>query len=86
MKKERPIIKLDKPKQNELTLFLVVQRIFAFPFFAGLSFIGAFFMWLKWIYNFVKHGGEAVVYTHKMSRKTIHNLLQELIEKDNQEK
>ena len=31
MKKERPIIKLDKPKQNELTLFLVVQRIFAFP-------------------------------------------------------
>lgn len=59
-----------------------ILRIFAFPFFAGFAFIGAMHMWFRWVYNFLKHGGEAIAYTDKMNRKTIQDVFEKLIEKE----
>lgn len=58
----------------------VVQRILGFPFFAAIAFIGAMAMWLRWIWNFAKYGGEAIAYTDKMNRKTIQDVFQKLME------
>jgi hypothetical protein len=70
-------------EQNLLSIGIVVQRIFAFPFFAALAFIGAMSMWFKWIFNFAKYGGESIAYTDKMRRKTIQDIFMKLTEKDN---
>ncbi|MFA5638693.1 MAG: hypothetical protein WC961_07435 [Anaerovoracaceae bacterium] len=58
----------------------ILRRILAFPFFAGLSLIGALSLWLRWMFNFILHGGEAIAYTDKMSRKTIKDVFERLME------
>lgn len=60
----------------------IFTRIIAFPFFAAISLIAAIALWIKWMWNFGKHGGEAIAYTEKMRRKTI----QDVFEKLNNEK
>ncbi len=77
-------------KQNKskkiLMIGFIVKRIIAFPFFAALTFIGAMSIWLRWIWNFAKHGGEAIPYTKKMNTKTIGELFTELIKQKDQTK
>ena len=68
--------------QKAWSIAIVVQRIFAFPFFAALAFIGAMTMWFRWMWNFAKYGGEAIAYTNRTSRKTIYDVFQKLIEKE----
>lgn len=68
------------PQQKAWSIAIVVRRILGFPFFASLAFIGAMAMWLRWIWNFAKYGGEAIAYTNKMNRKTIQDVFQKLTE------
>jgi len=58
----------------------IILRIIALPFFAVSSLFAAFFLWLKWMYNFARYGGEAIAYTSKTRRKTIQDVF-ELIKK-----
>lgn len=71
---------IQEPTKKAWSIGVVVQRIFGFPFFAALAFVGAMAMWLRWIWNFAKYGGEAIAYTNKMSRKTIQDVFQKLME------
>ena len=52
-------------------LLSIFIRMIGLPFFIILSLIGAIVLWLKYIKNYIIYGGEAIVYTHKMNKKTI---------------
>lgn len=67
-------------EQKKWSIILVVQRILGFPFFAALTFIAAISMWLKWIWNFGKYGGEAIAYTKKINKRTIQDVFQKVME------
>ena len=73
--------------KNKLSfVFIVIQRTLAFPFFFGISFVGATMIFLKWNINFILFGGESIAYTDKMNRKTIQDVfvkLNEIIDKKN---
>ncbi|MDD3972603.1 MAG: hypothetical protein PHC31_11920 [Clostridia bacterium] len=66
-------------------ILLVVQRTLAFPFFFGIAFVGASIMFIKWIINFIRFGGESITYTDKMSRKTIQDVFVKLNEMQQRE-
>ncbi|MDD5353312.1 MAG: hypothetical protein PHS93_09150 [Candidatus Omnitrophica bacterium] len=59
---------------KEHIAWVIIIRIFGFPFFISLSLIGALTLWVKWCINFIHYGGEAVAYNEKMRRKTITDL------------
>ena len=65
---------------RESIILLVVQRTLAFPFFFGIAFVGATIMFIKWIINFIRFGGESIAYTNKMNRKTIQDVFVKLNE------
>lgn len=69
-----------KNYKKENVFMLILSRVLAFPFFAGISLVGAFLLWLKWMWNFAKYGGESIVYARKNSRKTIHDIFTKLVE------
>ena len=59
----------------------VITRTIMFPFFFGWAFFGAIFLFVTWIFNYVRFGGEAIAYTRKTSRKTIADVFNRLNEK-----
>lgn len=63
----------------------IIKRIFGFPFFAGFALICALVMWLEWVWNFIKYGGEAIAYTEKSRRKSILDVYHKLQEVQNKE-
>lgn len=67
-------------------ILLVVQRILTFPFFFGIAFVGSTIMFIKWIINFIRFGGESIAYTDKMNRKTIQDVFVKLDEIQQREK
>ena len=67
-------------KKESLTL-IIITRILGFPFFVGLAFVGALILFMKWVVNFIRFGGEAIAYTHDMNRKTIQDIFVKLNEK-----
>jgi hypothetical protein len=67
-------------------ILLVIQRTLAFPFFFGIAFVGAMIMFIRWIINFIRFGGESIAYTDKMSRKTIQDVFVKLNEIQQREK
>ena len=58
----------------------IITRTIMFPFFFGLAFFGAIFLFVTWIFNYVRFGGEAIAYTSKTSRKTIADVFNKLNE------
>lgn len=70
-----------KPSKMK-TLFIILQRILAFPFFFGIAFVGALMLFVKWIVNFIRFGGESIAYTDKMNRKTIQDVFVKLNKQD----
>ena len=58
----------------------IITRTIMFPFFFGLAFFGAIFLFVTWIFNYVRFGGEAIAYTRKTSRKTIADVFNKLNE------
>ena len=71
-----------KPESKMNKILTIIQRIIGFPFFMMLALIGATSMFLKWCFNYMKYGGEAIAYTDKMSRKTIQDVFVKLTEKE----
>ena len=63
------------------TILTIITRTIMFPFFFGMAFFGAVFLFFQWIINFVRFGGEAIAYTRKTSRKTIADVFDKLNEK-----
>jgi hypothetical protein len=61
-------------------ILLIIQRTLAFPFFFGIAFVGAMIMFIRWIINFIRFGGESIAYTDKMNRKTIQDVFVKLNE------
>ena len=68
-----------KPQQS--IILLVLQRTLAFTFFFGIAFVGALIIFIKWIINFIRFGGESIAYTDKMNRKIILDVFNKLNEK-----
>lgn len=62
-------------------IFIVIKRILGFPFFAVLSLLGALFLWIKYMKNFILYGGEAISYTHKNEPKMINDIYEKIQER-----
>lgn len=57
---------------------IMIKRAIALPFFAMFALIASLSQWLRFCKNFMRFGGEAIIYTQKNERKTIsdvYNLL-----------
>jgi len=67
-------------EDRQSIILIIVQRTLAFPFFFGIAFVGALIMFIKWIINFIRFGGESIAYTNKMNRKTIQDVFVKLSE------
>ena len=49
----------------------MIKRIISLPFFAVFVLIAVIALWVKYCMNFIKFGGEAIIYTNANQRKTI---------------
>jgi len=58
----------------------IVFRIIALPFFVVLALIAALRLWVKYIVNYIKYGGEFVAFTNIQTPTTIQDSLNKLIE------
>lgn len=72
-------------ENRQSIVLLVMRRTLAFPFFFGLAFVGALMMFIRWIINFIRFGGESIAYTEKMNRKTIQDVFVKLNEMQQRE-
>lgn len=59
-----------------------LYRILVLPFILGLTFIGLLILWIKYVINFVRFGGEFISYTNTTQRKTIEDVFKKLVEND----
>lgn len=59
---------------------IIISRILVFPFFAGIAFIGVMILFVKYLINFIRFGGEAISYTHATQRKQIKDIYDKLDE------
>ncbi|MBY8982730.1 MAG: hypothetical protein KGD57_07265 [Candidatus Lokiarchaeota archaeon] len=70
-------------------IFDIIFRLIGLPFFMIFALIGVIRLWIIWIVNYIRFGGEAISYTKNTQRKTIFDVfekVQELIdEKNNKE-
>lgn len=57
-------------------------RIIGFPFFAALSLIAALALWIRYMANYSRYGGEAISYTHLRNPKTIQDVFEKLLEQE----
>lgn len=62
-------------KNKILTYF---YRILGLPFFIITTFIHLNKLWFTYMYNFMKYGGESIIYTHKNMKKTIFDIYNKL--------
>jgi len=74
-------MKTENLETSDCIILIIVQRTLAFPFFFGIAFVGALIMFVKWIVNFIRFGGESIAYTDKMNRKTIQDVFVKLSQK-----
>lgn len=72
--------------QKQSIIWTILGRILAFPFFFGIALVGALIIFLKWIVNYVRFGGESIAYTRKTDRKTIHDVFIKVTGIDNENK
>lgn len=57
---------------------IMIQRILVFPFFTSIAFIGCMILFIKYMFHFLKYGGEAIAYTEKTKRTTIEDTFRKL--------
>lgn len=53
---------------------------------AAITLIGAMILWLKWMINYIRFGGECIVYTDKNARKSIKDIYNILEKQHNETK
>jgi uncharacterized membrane protein len=68
-----------KTSKTEIIAVIITRTFFFIPFLL-IAFFGAVFLFLTWIINFIRFGGEAIAYTRKTSRKTIADVFNKLNE------
>lgn len=56
----------------------VIIRIIALPFWAAIILIQLVKLFFVYCINFLRFGGEAIMYTHKNQRKTIADIYDKL--------
>jgi len=59
-------------------IYTIIGHTLSFPFFFGIALVSASLLFLKWIINYVRFGGESIAYTERMQRKTIQDVFVEL--------
>lgn len=67
---------------KESIVLIIVQRTLSFPFFLGIALVGALIMFIRWMINFVRFGGESIAYQKGIDRKTIQDVFVKLSEMD----
>ena len=77
---------MKKLETSQSIILIIIQRTLAFPFFFVIAFVGALRMFVKWIINFIRFGGESIAYTEKMNRKTIQDCFVKLNEMQKSER
>jgi hypothetical protein len=70
---------------DEPLLVTVIIRLLGFPFFLGLAMVYSIILLVKYCYNYVLHGGEAIFYTRKNQRHMIEDVYQELVKMNQKE-
>ncbi len=65
--------------EYEPLLITVIIRILGFPFFLGLAIVYSAILLVKYIFCYVRYGGEAISYTRKNQRRMIEDIYQELV-------
>ena len=68
-----------KTSKTKIIAAIITRTCFFIPFVL-FAFFGAFFLFFKWVINFIRFGGEAIAYTSKTSRKTIADVFNKLNE------
>jgi len=58
----------------------MIKRIIAWPLFVVIGMVFALYLWGCWSINFLRFGGEVIVYTHDNQRKTIADIYNKLSE------
>ena len=69
------------PAAYKPTFAVILRRVLTFPFFAIITLIIAIIQWANWLINFIRFGGESIVYTAKSQRKRIYDIYKELDER-----
>lgn len=75
--------KTELNQDHKITLVEIIVRIIAFIPFSVTVLIYFITMYLKYIYSFIRYGGETVNYTKNMNRKTITDVFMELKKQQN---
>ena len=68
--------KIDEREKTKIAkieniIFTIIGRTLGFPFFIGFSLVGILILFIKWTVNYIIFGGEYIMYTNKINRKTI---------------
>jgi uncharacterized membrane protein len=74
-----------KTSKTKIIAAIITRTFFFIPFLL-IAFFGAVFLFLTWMINFIRFGGEAITYTRKTSRKTISDVYNKLQEIQNEKK
>lgn len=57
--------------KTETLIVTIIARILFFPFMAGIALTWSVIMFVRWMINYVRFGGETFVYTNKMNRISV---------------
>ena len=66
----------------ENIIFTIIGRILVFPFFTGIALVASIILFLLWIINYIIYGGEFIVYSKKVNRKTISETYEKLFNEE----
>ena len=55
----------------ENIIFTIIGRVLIFPFFIGFALVTSMILFFIWTINYIIFGGEFMVYSKKINRKTI---------------
>lgn len=72
-------IEIKTPIAEDPMLVVFIIRVLGFPFFLGLAIVSSVVLLIKFCYNYINHGGEAISYTQKTQRHGIEDVYQELV-------
>ena len=75
----------ETPIAADPLLVTVIVRLLGFPFFLGLAIVYSVILLIKFCYNYIIHGGEAISYTRKNQRHMIEDVYQELVKMNQKE-
>lgn len=67
-------------RKGEYRWMVIPLRLIGLPFFMIFALIGVIRLWIIWVLNFIRFGGEAISYTKNAQRKTILDVFEKVQE------